>query len=315
MLTPNNVGSNNYGPSCYFTWLDATGTAQVFYPDLVVSEAWSNPATMTEHPVEQGANVIDHVRVELCKLTLTIFATNEPVGANTWADPGGAQGAAISGGYSPSSATKTSSVSASVWDSNLTARGIAVAAGDLAATAAASAIGGIGGGLVGEATIFGAGLLEGILLAGHATSQSVAVVAGSPAAPQVSDVANVQFFAETQDFVERTIGQLLYLKSTAQIVSVYGSKQVQPKMCLEDVSYTRSEGEGTGAEITLSFKEIRLVQTQTSSAALPSPSVPSASSNVAKGTQNPEDAAPAPQESVASWVVGLFGGGSTPTVP
>jgi len=72
-------------------------------------------------------------------------------------------------------------------------------------------------------------------------------------------------------------------------------------MVIEDFSYTREEGDGTGATITLGLKEVRLVQTQVTTA--PLPSMPSARTPVKKGTQNPSDATPSQQQSVAGTLV------------
>jgi hypothetical protein len=312
MLTPSNLGKNNYSSAAYFTWTDAAGASHSFYPDLVLTEKWDNGATCTEHPVEQGANVIDHVRVELIKCALTIFATNEPVGANNFSDPGAPQGVALTG-PTPSPGVYPTSVQAAKWNSNLTARGIALAAGDLAATAAASAIGGEIGGVAGAATILGAGLLEGLLLPGSASNVSQSIASTPTVAAQVSGVGTVMYFSETQDFVEATIQLLLYLKATTQIISMFGSKQSLPSMVIENVSYTREEATGTGAEITIDFKEMRFVTTQTVS--VPLPSLPSAANVIAKGTQNPSEGTPAQQQSVAEYIKSLLLGPSTPSLP
>jgi hypothetical protein len=298
MLTPNNLGVQDYGAAAYFTWTDASGTEGTFYPDLVISEVWENNAQATEHPVEQGANVIDHVRVELVKCSLTIFATNEPIGANWLADPGPPQTVALTGPESAGTGTyPVGSVEANQWNANLALRGAFLAAGDLTASIVADSIGGVSGGLVGGLGILGLGLLEGLLLGGSSSTVSVPVTAGSLPAPQVQGGANVMFFDLTQDFVQATIQQLIYLKNTVQVCSVFGSKQQMPSMVIEGLSYTRSEDEGTGATIVINFKELRLVQTQTVN--VPLPTVPSAASTVAKGNQNPSDATPAQQNSVA----------------
>ena len=313
MLSPKNITTHNYSPAAYLTWTDASGNTSSFYPDLVISEKWENPATMTEHPVEQGANVIDHVRVELVKCVLTIFATNEPIGANNFADPGLPQPVGLTGGESPADGTyPTSTVTAAVWNNNLTARGIALAVGDLAATAAAGAIGGEIGGIAGAATIIGAGLLEGLLLSGSASNKSIPITAGSPAAPQVTGQAQVIYFSQTQDFVEATIQLLLNLKTTTQIISVFGSKQSVQSMAIENVAYTRDEETGTGAEIVISLKEVRFVQTVVVN--VPLPSIPSAANTIARGNQNPSNASPSAQESVASYLASLLFG-SGPTIP
>ena len=55
--------------------------------DLVVKENHEDMAEATEHNVERGADVTDHVRNANPKLTLEIFVTNSPLG-NTDARPG-----------------------------------------------------------------------------------------------------------------------------------------------------------------------------------------------------------------------------------
>lgn len=47
--------------------------------DATVSELHSNTAVVTEHPVEVGADVADHVQAQPARLTATVFLTNTPV--------------------------------------------------------------------------------------------------------------------------------------------------------------------------------------------------------------------------------------------
>ena len=312
MLSPTN-GSSGYGSyAAFLAWTDAAGVSNVFYPDLVVSEKWSAPATATEHPVEQGANVTDHVRVELQKCTLSIFATNEPIGANTFGTAGPAQTIPLEPGISAAAGTSTTSVSAVQWNSNLTARGIALAAGDLGASLAAEAVNGVGGGILGFAAIVGAGLLEGLLLPGSISNVNVSVDAGLPAT-DVYGSAAVQLYAETTDFVLKTIDLLINLRNTNQIVQVFGSKQTLLTAAITDVSYTREEDTGTGADIVISLTEVRYVQTQT--VAAPLPTVPSAASTVSKGKQNPAPVAPAPAKSVLAALIASLTPSTGPSLP
>lgn len=47
--------------------------------DLTVSESYANIATVTQHPVEEGANITDHIRIEPQKLTMTCMFTDAPI--------------------------------------------------------------------------------------------------------------------------------------------------------------------------------------------------------------------------------------------
>ena len=110
--------------------------------------------------------------------------------------------------------------------------------------------------------------------------------------------ANVLLFSSPQDYVEATIQLLVGLKNTAQIITLNGSKQTISSMVIETLSYTREQDTGTGAEIVIGLKEIRLVQTQFVTA--PLPSVPRASTPIKKGNQDPQDGSTQQQSSVAS---------------
>lgn len=70
----------------YLTWVDATGATQTFVFDNVLNEEWSTEAAPTEHPIEEGADVTDHVRVKTPTVTLTVHSTREPLDANNFQD-------------------------------------------------------------------------------------------------------------------------------------------------------------------------------------------------------------------------------------
>ena len=46
--------------------------------DVVRNETVTMSASVTEHPVEQGADIADHIRDELMKIRLEVFVANEP---------------------------------------------------------------------------------------------------------------------------------------------------------------------------------------------------------------------------------------------
>jgi hypothetical protein len=325
-LTSNGVQTSVYGHAAYLQWQNAAGQTVSFFPDLVISENWSNDAKATEHPVEQGSNVIDHVRVDLAKCTLKIFATNEPIGVSaTGADPGGPQSTALGPFPEPStSAGVASSVTAQVWNDQQLLRGAFLAAGDLAATAAAAALGnGIGGAIAGEATILGLGALE-TLLTPYAESVQVPVTLQDTSPTTiVSASAQVQSFPSGAtiggsggtDFVTDQIATLLFIKNfpPPSAIAVFGSKQTMSSMVIETLSYSRDEGTGTGAEITIGLKEFRIVSTMT----VPVPALPSGAPAVAKGNQNPQTAPPQTQLRSLEVAIGQYAGlvGPTPALP
>jgi hypothetical protein len=252
-------------------WTDATGNVQSFDFDLVLAEEWEQGATVTEHPVEQGANVADHVRVELVKVMLTVFATNEPLGSNNFT------GAPLVG----------QPLVAKVWQSNIGLRGLIQGVGG----GVGAAIGGTVGNVVGA-------------VAGAALASLI------PPGQEVDTpfVASVYKPLTPGDFVALTITLLLALKNAAQLITVEGSKQTVKNMVIEQLSYVRSQDEGTGATITLGLKQVRVVQTQAVGA--PLPAIPRASPPVSKGAQNPTQAA-VPD----SWLTGIAnwaGMGATP---
>jgi hypothetical protein len=290
-----NVGPGTH--TAYLTWTDASGQANSFYPDLSVSEKWEEDATATEHPVEQGANVIDHVRVELVKCEWTIFSTNEPIGANNFDDPGQAQNVSVSGNPSPTpgSASQNQMVTAQLWNNELALKGAALAAGGVLGNAIGNKVGGAKGGVIGNAVGGAVGAIVGSLIKPHEVDTPTSIAAGLFPSLTPQGVAAIQFFADPEDYVEATVQLIALLKNTAQIVTFNASKQVIQSMIIESFSYTRSQDEGTGASITIGLKEVRFVQTQTTTV----PALPRASTPIKKGDQNPSDGTPAQQQSVA----------------
>jgi hypothetical protein len=282
------------GTSAFIVWIDASGTTYEFYPDLVISEKWTENATVTEHPVEQGSNVTDHVRVELSRCELVIFATNEPIGPNSFQAPSLSaielQGLPGAGQAIPPLPT------ADVWDNELPAKAALLGAG--------AAIGGAIGGAAGTAIGGALGALAGAFLAQpHDDQELLPLTIAITAAPQVEGQAQTYTFDQDQDFVEATVQLLEQLKNAAQVIAVNGSKQVNASMVIEAFSYTRDQSNGTGAEIAIAFKELRVVQTQTVSV----PLVPGAATPVTKGTQNPSDGTPAQQTDIVTQLLGFAG--------
>lgn len=63
----------------YLTWKPKSGSQKSLYFDVVTSETQTLSTTITEHPVEDGPDVADHMRRDLDAVTLEVFVSNTPV--------------------------------------------------------------------------------------------------------------------------------------------------------------------------------------------------------------------------------------------
>jgi hypothetical protein len=310
--------SDNVDPQhfheAFVEYTDAAGNLNTIVFDAVTAEDWNPTATVTEHPVEDGANIGDHVRVGLMTCTLKVHVTNEPSGSN-WLDD-------------PTLAPIT--FQWPQWVNNLDANAQALQAGGLA-----SEIVGAGASLLENATPLGNLVAQALIptrqvtatgntVPGYDTSDAL-TVAGE-AVNSLSDVAsnltfelvadaleepgyaitvptttpgNIVQFEEFTDYAQEMIYAFIGLLSNAQLFHVVGSKMDQTNMILTSMAVHRGEisETGTGAQLELSFKQLRIVSTNTTLA--PIPTLPRGQSTVTKGSQDPPDAAVQQQKSVA----------------
>lgn len=63
----------------YLYWTDKKGSTQILWFDVVTEEAHHLQTEATEHPVEEGADVTDHVRPKVDRVTLSTFVSNTPI--------------------------------------------------------------------------------------------------------------------------------------------------------------------------------------------------------------------------------------------
>jgi hypothetical protein len=63
----------------YLTWTTKSGATKVLRFDVVTQETHKIINTITEHPVEKGPDVSDHVRAGLDEITLECFVSNAPI--------------------------------------------------------------------------------------------------------------------------------------------------------------------------------------------------------------------------------------------
>jgi hypothetical protein len=71
-------------PTLY--WSDDDGALQVVKLDVATSEEYADTLTVTDHPVEQGANVVDHAREDPERITVEGLVTNAPHQGNLTED-------------------------------------------------------------------------------------------------------------------------------------------------------------------------------------------------------------------------------------
>lgn len=63
----------------YLTWTTKDGQSKSLFFDVTTEESQDLTSTPTEYPVEDGANVADHVKDELDKVTLEVFVSQTPI--------------------------------------------------------------------------------------------------------------------------------------------------------------------------------------------------------------------------------------------
>jgi hypothetical protein len=267
----------------YLSWTDAAGATQTLIFDLVEKEEWSAPSDVTQSPVEQGANVTDHIRPGLRTCELQIFLTNSPHESNQWTDLDFGPGDTVTLPARQLTTTWNGKISAPRWENNILAKALAATAGGAVGSAIGGPVGGAIGGAVGS-LIGGALFQPKVVFEDYQTNAA----AKKPTAP-AGFTPMTTTPSSPGDFVQQTIALLRSLRDAGQTVDVIGSKDacIGPTgiggMAFANFSHARSSDGGAGASVTLSFIEIRIVSTQTVVA--PKPSVPRAKKPKSKGNQ------------------------------
>lgn len=285
----------------YFVWQQTddndnpVGQAQSLKFDVVESEEWNLDTTVTEHPVEKGPDIADNVRISLARVTLVVFASNEPIFENNY-ETAQLQSYPISIDAASQPAKPNDTLTAKEWDALIAERS--------AVTSLTAGVGGVIGGAAGGAVGALAGsVVGGLLLAPHEVD--VDFSPGNGLEPTPGQTFNPQTFQFQQggDYVAKTWAKLKYLKgdpalgSLPQLITVIGTKDAADNMVIETLTPYRDADTGTGARFTIGLKQIRTVSTVTVTA--PAPTKPSAKQIVSKGTQNPKDL---PPKVSASWL-------------
>lgn len=267
--------------SAQLEWVDAAGGTNFLQFDVVVSETWNDGSTVSEHPVEEGADVADHVRVKLVTCELKVRATNEPIDANNW-DQATSSPLSLTPA-SPTWVPASGIVISKVWNNPIELRALTASLVGLAGF-----VPGPGGVAGGGAGAIATGLIAGIVAPGFETDVPIATDAGLlPPAPTPPLAPTVQQWPFGIDYVEKTHALLVQLQKKAQLFNVFGSKQTQYDMVIEGLVFVRNADTGSGEDLSISLKEVRIVSSQTVPAPIPHLSAGGGLKTVDHGGQEP----------------------------
>lgn len=224
--------------SAFLLWTEKSGTLRTLLFDCVTEEGQTLTNTVTEHPVEEGANIADHVRNDLEEVKIDVFVTNTPIFTEAAESRGNRTG--------------------KVWAVELNP--VAPYKAPLEATPGA---------------LFSA--------VGDAVSSGVDSLLGGNDKEKYG--ANVLKWGEEFDAVGETFTTLKRIRDTSAEVQVWLSRTpTPPAMVLTKLEMRRSKTTGTGAEMSLTFKELKKVKVSLVGA--PKPTEPRAKPKVAKGPQD-----------------------------
>lgn len=250
------------------------GSSNAVYFDVVISESPNFPTQITEHVVEQGADITDNVRVGLRGVALEVFVTNEPIDQNS---PWASGKVSAQGPFNTPDPKQHGNIPG--FEPLLT-----------------------------RAEWFT--LPIGVPIIGSLVAQEVDVPfipdVGMDPTRGISISPNVLTFEDDFDAVSLTHDLLELMRTTVAMITIYGSKAAYPNMVIDHFTMQRSKDTGTGATFQIEFKEIRTVTSKIVN--LPKPAVPRGYGKVSKGTQATTPApSPVPNQ-YTSILQGWFGG-------
>ena len=282
-------------PQAYLEYTDAAGTTYTISFDVVISEDWPDQGTtVTEQNVEQGANVADHVRVKLATCELKIFSSNEPIWKSSGVNP------QAPGQDAVTLYVATTNVTAAPQTLNFQAWSNPSELRSLIANSFKGISGTTSGGAVSSAISAGGDYTQSQLAQAQAIPMAVTVDAGRTSSSVLTTVtASVDVWPNEVDFVRQMHDLLLQLKNAATQFTVVGTKQSMSPMVIESLSFHRDKDTGSGEEITIGLKQVRIVTTQTVPAPSPVPFLPAGGGKPA-ASHGARDPAPVTIQSVAS---------------
>lgn len=238
--------------------------------EVVKTEQTERTNTITEHPVETGANVADHVKRELDRFTLEVVVSNTPIN-----DVNDVYGATLDG-------------------VDLVAPGIDYTSNprELRPPPVPAPFP-----TPGNAIQMGLGAVGDLLFSSTASGGYLDRVQTS-----LRDKALVTKWAAHFNSVRDVTTMLTDWRNRGVVGQVITEEETFASMVITKVAVSKTAELGDGATITIELKEVRVVESKLVTA--PIPTEPRAETAIAKGAQEPVPATDA-QEEKASVLYGI----------
>lgn len=223
--------------------------------DVVPSETHEGVLQITDHPVEKGANVTDHARRELDRLTLEVFVSNAPIRSDL--RDGAVETITLDVlGYKAAGRITRVNLDVKQWEAPLEPTP---------------------GSVFNKVEGFISSLFTG-------KKEYVAALAPGPDFLEGRRYrVGVMTFTTPFDAVADILGALETIQSTAELLTVVTNPRDYEDMLLERYTAPRDTTTGDGVKITLEFRKIRIVAPKIVSAPV---AEPTAKKKVDKGAQN-----------------------------
>ena len=294
----------------YLRFTNEGGVQAIVTFDATEREAHVGTALVTEHPIETGGNVTDHVRAENDTLALDILITNTPLSEKSH-DAVGPDGNLQNISHLDGSrgTVQTASVFFSVPPRRLSGPRLLIEGSPPRSIKDVAPAIGLG------ANIVGLGALGGIAFTGLTSIDIIPGIApvweeGARAPESVGDTG-VKTLRFTTDFDRvRTVYEVLNgMRGKGQIVEIVTGLRVYKSMVIEGFSANRDAQTGNAFVGSLFAKQIRTVDSQT--VQVTEPLEPRGQKQSKRGKQVP---APSTDEETEkanttknSWAAGVFG--------
>lgn len=237
--------------------------------DCTVSITHQGTADITEHPVEKGADITDHAKKNVGRFSMEAFITNSPIYDNDFSGEGSVYGKSLPLPQT-TNAFAPQRPPLITWDLWFNPLPF-----------------------VGFSVTVGRAIPD----MGLPAAQN----APSAVAQTLSWSADFETVRETRRILEE-------LQTSVQIISVITPEKVYENMILESFIMAKDKDTGDGANVTLEFRELRIVETKLLAA--PVPSIPRGSLPVSKGAKN---AKPTEKQKESNWWA--LAHGQYPTLP
>lgn len=245
----------------FISWGDRDPFKSISF-DIVTSETPVLSNTITEHPVEEGANVADHIRPNLDTLSMEVFVSNTPLTGGVLVDTNGV------GQYGLGDRGFVNGI---VTDVPTFADG-----GTMGETVEVRQAPPVGlGGLLNQAL------------------SSITPARVSLALPPIRTTTPLSYtaleFAEAFNAPRETWEALRELKQSGTLVQVISRDWYLDNMAIQQLTEPRTAEEGTGAKFSIEFRQVRIVRTRQTVA--PIPTEARANGGVGGGAQGPQPTA------------------------